>query len=280
MEVIEVIPEMHKRATVLQLQRKAIGFVPTMGALHAGHVRQIEASNKYADVTVVSIFLNPAQFTPNDDLINYPSNLENDLKLCGTEGVDIVFTPQVNAMYPVDYSTYVQEELVSKQLGGPIRPLFFRGFATVITIFLNIIRPDFLILGQKDVQQTCLIRKVVKDLHMPVDIVIVPTVRESDGLACSATNQRLDKTQRAQVIKVYESMVKAKQMVENGTRSVERIVAEVTQILSKQLKIRINYVAIVDAETLTPMPVIQTGKSLLTISIWCDNIRLNDNILL
>lgn len=280
MEVIEVIPEMHKRSTLLQLQRKAVGFVPTMGALHAGHVRQIEASNKYADITVVSIFLNPAQFTPNDDLINYPSNLENDLKLCGTEGVDIVFTPQVNAMYPIDYSTYIQEELVSKQLGGPIRPQFFRGFATVITIFLNIIRPDFLILGQKDIQQTCLIKKIVKDLHIPVDIIVVPTVREPDGLACSAANQRLDKAQRAQVVKVYESMVKARQMVENGTRSVERIVAEVTQVLSKQLKIRVNYIAVVDPDTLTPLTVIHPGKSLLTISIWCDSIRLNDNIFL
>lgn len=280
MEIVEFIPDMQKRSIALQLQRKAIGFVPTLGALHPGHVKQIEAANKYADVTVVSIFLNPMQFAPNDDLLNYPSNLEADLKLCGTEGVDIVFTPQVNAMYPIDYSTYIQEELVSKQLGGPVRPQFFRGFATVVTIFLNIIRPDFLILGEKDIQQTCLIKKIVKDLHIPVDIIVVPTVRESDGLACSAANQRLDKTQRTQAVKVYESLIKAKQMVENGTRSVERIVAEVTQILAKQLKIRVNYIAIVDAETLAPMPVIQPGRSLLTISIWCDNIRLNDNVLL
>lgn len=280
MQTINSINEMKSIVTSLKAEGRTVALVPTMGSLHPGHTSQIDAANEKADVTIVSIFINPTQFGPNDDILKYPSNLELDLEICKSHGVDFVFTPKTNAIYPADFSTYVDENKISSRLSGLSRPYFFKGFATIITILLNITRPDYLILGQKDVQQTAIIKKVVRDLLFPVNIIVMPIVRNDSGLAWSTANHYLQGSQKNEAIKLYQSLKIAKEMVNKGITNVDRVITEVTHYLSQSLKIRISYVSIINPETLDPLRVIEPGQSLLAVAVWVDQIRLNDNIIL
>lgn len=280
MEIIKTISEMQERAFALRAAGETIAFVPTMGALHEGHLCLVDKAKEHGTKVVASIFVNPAQFGPNEDLETYPRTLDADLAAMRDRGVDIVFNPSQDAMYPQDYSTYIDEEKLSKGMCGVSRPVFFRGVCTVVGRLFNIVQPNAAVFGQKDAQQAAVIKKMVRDLAIPVEIVVGETVREPDGLAMSSRNQYLSRQQRADATLIYKALSKAKEMVANGMRNTDRISAEVVHILSQSRRMRVIYVSLVDPETMQPVREITQGKTLLAMAAWCDEVRLIDNIIL
>lgn len=259
---------------------KSIALIPTMGKLHPGHIELIKTAKTKADIVIVSNFINTIQFGLNEHPDRYPQNFDHNNEICKTYGVDLLFIPSSNDIYPPGFSTFIQEENLTKKLSGPSRQALFKGYATSIIILLNLIKPHFLILGQKDIHQTNLIKKIIRDLMYSTEIIVKDIVRDSDGLAYSTSNEFLEDFQRQDARKIFEAIQKAKIMVENGTKSVERIIAEVTHHLTQSLRLRIVYIAVVNPETMETMTTINPGKSLLTISVWVDQMRLNDNIIL
>jgi len=249
-----------------------------MGSLHEGHLSLIDIAKEKADKVIVSIFVNPTQFGPNEDFNKYPRVLEEDLEKCRERGVDIVFNPSLAEMYPQGYSTYVDEEHITAGLCGVSRPQHFRGVTTVCLKLFNIARPDIAIFGQKDAQQGAVIKKMVSDLNLPTEIVIGPTVREADGLALSSRNAYLTDVQRNEALSISQALKIAKNMVDEGTRSVDRIVAEITHHLSQQRRVRLIYAQVVDAETMEPASEIVPGKQIAAVAAWVDQTRLIDNI--
>ncbi len=280
MQVIHSIFDMQSLAMNLESKGQLIGLVPTMGALHVGHVSLIEAARKQCDTVVVSVFVNPTQFGPSEDFSRYPRTLEADIQACEKAGADVVFAPSVEEIYPKGYSTYVNEELISKGLCGHSRPGHFRGVTTVVAKLFNIVRPDVAFFGQKDAQQVAVIKKMVNDLHFCVDIVVCPTVREADGMAMSSRNRYLSTIQRQDSLALSQALFNARKMVESGVRSPDRVIAETTHRLGEHRRIRLIYAQIVDRCTMEPMREILPGKSLLAVAVWVDEVRLIDNILL
>lgn len=278
MQVIESLSEMQQTAMELRGKGRLLGLVPTMGALHEGHLSLIELCRGKCDVVIVSIFLNPAQFGPNEDLDAYPKTIETDLTHCGQGGADIVFTPRRSEVYPEGYSTYINEERYARDMCGVSRPGHFRGVTTVVGVLFNLCRPDVAVFGQKDAQQTAVIRKMVRDLHFPVEIITGPTAREPDGLAMSSRNAYLDPTERKEAARIYASLLEGKRLVERGAHSVDRIKAEVLHHLSQSRMIRIIYIEVVDKDTMRREAEIRPGQSLLAVAVWCDQTRLIDNI--
>jgi pantoate--beta-alanine ligase len=278
MQIIQSIAEMQSAAIALRTQGKLLGLVPTMGALHEGHLRLIDAAKEKADVVIVSIFVNPTQFGPSEDFSKYPRTFEADAKLCEGRGADVVFAPKREDIYPASYSTYVAEERLSKGLCGISRPGHFRGVCTVVNILFNITRPDVAVFGRKDAQQAAIIQKMVTDLVLPVEVLVVATVREPDGLAMSSRNRYLTEDQRGEARKIYQALREGKRLVEEGIRSVDRVLAEVTHILSQSRRLRVIYVALVDAETMAPLREVEPGKGLLAVAVWLNDIRLIDNL--
>lgn len=280
MQTITSVNEMQSFAISQRAKGKLLGLVPTMGAFHAGHERLIEASVNRADCTIVSIFVNPTQFGPNEDFENYPRQMEQDLGICERLGADVAFCPTVEEMYPRGHSTIVEEHSVSSDLCGVSRPHHFRGVTTVCTILFNITRPDVAFFGQKDAQQCAVVSKLVADLHLPVEVVVVPTVREADGLAMSSRNQYLTPEQRKDALCIHEALATGERMVREGIRSVDRVIAEVHHILQGVRRIRVIYAAIVDRDTMKPHREIEPGRSILAIACWVDQVRLIDNVVL
>jgi pantoate--beta-alanine ligase len=278
MQIIPTIPEMQSLAISLRTGGKLIGLVPTMGALHEGHLRLIDAAKQKADVVIVSIFVNPAQFGPNEDFAKYPRTLETDIAACEKRGADIVFTPKSTDIYPPGYSTYVSEERLSKGLCGISRPGHFRGVCTVVNLLFNITRPDFAVFGQKDAQQVATIKKMVADLWLPIEIVVAPTLREPDGLAMSSRNQYLSEEQRSEAAKIYRALREGKRLVDEGIRSPDRVLAEITHVLAQSRRIRLIYVAMVDRDTFAPVREVVPGKCLIAVACWLNDIRLIDNL--
>jgi pantoate--beta-alanine ligase len=278
MQIIPTIPEMQSLAIGLRTGGKLIGLVPTMGALHEGHLRLIDVAKQKADVVIVSIFVNPAQFGPNEDFAKYPRTLEADIAACEKRGADIVFAPKMPDIYPPGYSTYVSEERLSKGLCGISRPGHFRGVCTIVNLLFNITRPDFAIFGQKDAQQVATIKKMVADLWLPVEIVVAPTLREPDGLAMSSRNQYLSEEQRTEAAKIYRALREGKRLVDEGIRSPDRVLAEITHVLAQSRRIRLIYVAMVDRDTFAPVREVVPGKSLITVAVWLNDTRLIDNL--
>ncbi len=279
MQTIESINEMQSLALGLRCEGKHIGLVPTLGNLHEGHLSLVDYAKKKADVLIVSLFLNPAQFGPNEDYKSYPRTRKNDLKMCKERGADIVFIPDSEAIYPDDYSTYVAEEKLSEGLCGISRPLFFRGVATVVAILFNIVRPDFAVFGQKDAQQCAIIKRMVRDLRIPIDIIVCPTVRDKDGLALSSRNAYLNAAQRKDACAIYKSLQKAEKMITDGILNADRISAEINYLLSENPRLSVLYVSIVERDTMEPLKEIKRGHTLIAIAAWCDTIRLIDNVL-
>ncbi len=278
MQTIQSVHEMQSLAIGMRSSGRLIGLVPTMGSLHEGHLSLIDIAKERADKVIVSIFVNPTQFGPSEDFDKYPRVLEADLEKCRERGADIVFNPSIADMYPDGYSTYVNEEHISAGLCGVSRPNHFRGVTTVCLKLFNITRPDIAVFGQKDAQQCAVLKKMVADLNIPAEIVIGPTLRDEDGMATSSRNEYLTGAQRGEALSISKSLKIAKEMVDSGTRSVDRIVAEVTHHLSLSRRIRVIYVQIVDRDTMEPAREIEPGRHLLCVAAWADQTRLIDNI--
>ena len=280
MQKVTSVTEMRTLTEELRSKGQIIGLVPTMGALHDGHLSLIRLAAERADTVVVSIFVNPTQFGPNEDFAKYPRELEADLKRCEEAGADIVFTPPVEEIYPKGYSTYITEEFVSKPLEGQSRPTHFRGVTTVVALLFNIVRPDLAVFGQKDAQQVAVIRKMVQDLQFTVDVVVAPTIREPEGLAMSSRNRYLTNNQRQESLAIDEALRYAKSMVEKGELRADRLIAEATHILGQKRRIRVIYIAVVNRNTMEAMREVVPGVSMIAIAVWVDEVRLIDNMML
>jgi pantoate--beta-alanine ligase len=249
-----------------------------MGSLHEGHLSLIDIAREKTDKVIVSIFVNPTQFGPNEDFDKYPRMLKEDSEKCRERGADIVFNPTIQEMYPEGYSTFVEEEQISSGLCGVSRPHHLRGVTTVCLKLFNITRPDIVVFGQKDAQQYAVIRKMVVDLNIPAEIVVGPTQRDTDGMATSSRNAYLSDKQRKEALNIYKSLQIARDMVNSGTKSVDRIVAEVIHHLSHSRRIRVIYVQVVDRNTMEPAREILPGTQQLCVAAWVDQTRLIDNI--
>lgn len=271
---------MRTLAEELRSKGQIVGLVPTMGALHEGHMSLIKLAAERADTVVVSIFVNPTQFGPNEDFSKYPRELEADLKNCEEAGADIVFAPSVEEVYPKGYSTYVAEEFVGKPLEGVSRPIHFRGVTTIVAILFNVVRPDLAVFGQKDAQQVAVIRKMVHDLRFTVDIVVAPTVREPEGLARSSRNRYLTTSQRQEALALHEALAYGKAMVEKGELRPDRLIAEATHILAQKRRVRVIYISVVNRNTMEAMREVVPGVSMMALAVWVDEVRLIDNVML
>jgi pantoate--beta-alanine ligase len=280
MQVITTVNEMQATATALRNSGKKIAYVPTMGFLHAGHMSLVDKARGLGDVVIVSIFVNPTQFGPSEDLDKYPRDLNRDISLCSEHGVDYVFAPPTSEMYPDGYSTFVNEEKLSLPLCGQSRPMFFRGVSTVLTKLFNIVKPNVAVFGQKDAQQAAVVKHFVQDLNFEIEIVLVETVREPDGLAMSSRNAYLKSFQRQDALRIYQSLLKGKAIYEGGTDSTDRILAEITHFISEIRRLRVIYVQAVDKDTMKPLRRVEKGHTLIATAVWCDEVRLIDNIIL
>jgi pantoate--beta-alanine ligase len=281
MEVINSIQEIQQLALRFEKEGKKIGFVPTMGYLHDGHLSLIDLIRERSDILILSIFVNPTQFGVGEDLDKYPRDMERDLTLCRERKVDYIFAPQTDEIYPEGASTYVSEEGVSQGLCGDARPTHFKGVTTICAKLFNLVRPAYVALGQKDAQQVVVLKRMIRDLHFPIELVIGPTLRESDGLAMSSRNSYLNDRQREDALLIYQALKAGKQLVyEKGIRNVDRVKAELMTTLRSGSFIRINYAEVVDREDMQSEKEIELGRSLLVIAVWVDNIRLIDNMLL
>lgn len=280
MQKIESVTEMRAVAAQWKAAGKKIALVPTMGALHAGQEALIRAAVAKADVVVVSLFVNPLQFGPNEMMANYPRSMAEDLALCTACGAHAVFTPAAAEIYPRGYSTFISEEQVSRPLCGVSRPAHFRGVTTMMAIFFNLIHPDFAFFGQKTAQRAAIVRKMAADLNFGVEIVVVPTVRDPDGLAVGVSNRNFTSSQRGEALALSKALRKVKEMTESGVRNPDRLIAETTHILSQHRRVRIIYIAVVDTTTLEPVREATAGKTMLAIAAWVDEVRLVDNVLL
>jgi len=280
MQIVESISDMQALARAWRAEGRRVALVPTMGSLHAGQAALIRAAHAAADIVVVATFLNPLQFSPNEIVEHYPSNPEGDRQLCEEAGATVMFAPRAAEIYPSDYSTYVTEERIAAPLCGVSRPPHFRGVATLTTKLLNIVQPQVIYFGQKTVQRAAVVRKLIRDLGYSIEVAVVPTEREPDGLAYGLVNREFTTALRSQARGVYRALTKAREMVEAGVRSPDRLIAEATHILGEERRLRVIYIAIVDPETMEAVREVLPGKSLLAISVWVDEHRLLDNILL
>jgi pantoate--beta-alanine ligase len=278
MKVVTTIEEVRRLVKAARGDGRRIGLVPTMGALHVGHISLVEAAVKDCDFVVVSVFVNPTQFGPGEDFENYPRPLEADLEICRQAGVDAVFAPTPAEMYPSDNLTWVTVEKLTEPLCGRSRPGHFRGVTTVCSKLFNIVAPDVAYFGQKDAQQAIAIKRMIADLNMPLEIVVCPTVREPNGLAVSSRNQYLSEQQREDAANIYKSLQTCRKLIDAGTTETAAITAEMRKILQQIPSAQIEYVSIVDAETLQSVEKI-AGKVLAAVAVKVGPARLIDNIL-
>jgi pantoate--beta-alanine ligase len=278
MQKIDKIDPMREAAAALHREGKRIALVPTQGALHAGHASLIRLARTKAEAVVVSALVNPLQFGPSEDLLRYPRTPAADAALCEQEKVELLFTPTPEEMFPRGFSTTLLEDAVSRSLCGVSRPALFRGVLTCWLKLFNIVRPDVVIMGEKDAQQVAVVRKVAADLLLPLEITAGPTVRDADGLAVSSRNTYLTPSQRDEALAVFSALRKAKEMVEAGVKSPDRIVAEVTHLIAAKRRLRVIYISVVDRNTMEQLREVVPGHCLLAISFWVDEIRLTDNM--
>ena len=276
-EVAETIARVRAWRDERRRAGQRVGFVPTMGALHEGHARLVEVARQRGDHVVVSIFVNPLQFDRKDDLERYPRTLDADLRVCNDRGVELVFVPAVGEMYPVEPLCTVTVKRITDRLCGQFRPGHFDGVATVVTKLFDIVQPDVAYFGEKDAQQLAVIRRMVVDLNIPVDIAGVPTVREADGLALSSRNVRLSAEERSKAIVLYRALRHAERAIAGGERdgrAVERLAAAV---IPPDASLRLEYLEIVDPVELQRVDRIE-GTVLVAGALWVGNTRLIDNL--
>jgi pantoate--beta-alanine ligase len=279
MKICNTIEDMRAACRAVRSQGKRLGFVATMGALHEGHLSLVRAGQRGCDAVVASIFVNPTQFGPTEDLAKYPRTLDRDRELLEKEGVELLFAPAVEEMYRAGGVTWVEVEGLSGKLDGASRPGHFRGVATVVAKLFHVIEPEAAYFGQKDAAQVAVIRRMVRDLNFPVEIVACPIVREADGLAMSSRNAYLSPTQRKQALGLHRSLVRVKKMWEGGEESVETLRAAGREELSKENSVQLDYFEIVDPDSLDPVG--NAGKgTLVAVAAIVGTTRLIDNILL
>jgi pantoate--beta-alanine ligase len=280
LEIATSIPAARLAVAGARVQGRSIGFVPTMGALHEGHLRLVEHCRERAGFTVVSIFVNPTQFGPSEDFERYPRTLDDDICKCRDAGVDLVFTPTRADVYPhgESASTFVEVPGLSHILEGAIRPSHFRGVTTVVAALFHMIRPDLAVFGQKDYQQQLLIRRMVQDLHMAVEIVTAPTVREPDGLAMSSRNRYLDPEQRRGATVLYRALEEARALVAAGERDADRVRQVLQSAVESEGTARLEYAVAADAETLAELDDIAPGRpAVALLAARFGTTRLIDN---
>ena len=279
MKLIEKIADLREEIKRFKREGKIIGFVPTMGYFHEGHLSLMEIARKRSDVLVVSIFVNPIQFGPNEDYNRYPRDLKRDLKLAEERGVDIVFHPDNREMYQENFQTYVNVEKLIKGMCGKYRPGHFRGVTTVVAKLFNIVQPDIAVFGQKDVQQAIVIKRMVGDLNFPVEIVVGPVIREHDGLAMSSRNTYLNDEERKQAPMIYKALKVAREKVKMGNRDAAKLKEIIESTIATAPLARIEYVEIVDDENLEPVSEVKPG-TLAAVAVCFGKTRLIDNIYL
>jgi len=261
-------------------QDRTIGLVPTMGTLHEGHLSLVREARRMCDVVVVSVFVNPTQFGPGEDYERYPRDLTRDTALLTDYNVDYIFAPAVEEIYPKGFSTYVTVEGLSDQLEGGSRPGHFRGVATVVTILMNTVRPDFAFFGQKDAQQGLIIKRLVKDLAFDTEIVVLPTVREDSGLAISSRNLYLTQDEQKSAAVIHQALMRAKTAYKEGERSAGRLETLVRSTIEVEPRARVDYVSVTDAETLERIDKIDERPILIAVAAYIGKTRLIDNTIL
>jgi len=276
-EVADTVARVRAWREERRLAGQRVGFVPTMGALHRGHGRLIEVAREHSDAVVVSIFVNPLQFDRKDDLDRYPRTLDADLRICNELGVDCVFAPAVNEMYPVEPLCTVTVKRITDSLCGRFRPGHFDGVATVVTKLFDIVQPDNAYFGEKDAQQLAVIRRLVIDLNMPIEIVGVETVREDDGLAMSSRNTRLTPEERSKAIVLYRALREAGRIIAEGERDARVVERRAAAVIPSDASLRLEYLDVVDPVELQPVDTI-TGTVLVAGALWVGHTRLIDNV--
>ncbi|USG63476.1 pantoate--beta-alanine ligase [Brevibacillus ruminantium] len=279
LQQVETIGELRRELKAARIQGKRIGFVPTMGYLHEGHLSLVEQAKQTCDLIVMSIFVNPLQFGPNEDFERYPRDLERDSRMAATAGVDLLFTPSVEEMYPTAVKTNITVSGVSEPLCGRSRPGHFDGVATVVMKLFQIVQPDFAFFGQKDAQQVAVIEQMVRDLSVPVEIIPCPIVRESDGLAMSSRNVYLAPEERKQATVLHRSLRRAKELLGDGKLPAE-IRAEMVQMIQQEPLADIDYIEILTYPDLTPLDSVSSGQKLvIALAVRFGRTRLIDNLI-
>jgi pantoate--beta-alanine ligase len=281
MKVFRTIKEIRDELKELRLNRKVISFVPTMGYLHEGHLSLVRYAKQNSDFCVVSIFVNPTQFGPNEDFNRYPRDEQRDLNLLEKENCDFVFIPSAQEMYGQDYQTYVKVRKYSEILEGEFRPTHFEGVTTVVIKLFNIVQPDFAVFGQKDAQQAFIIQKMVDDLNIPIRIDVLPIVRESDGLAMSSRNVYLNEEERKQALCLFNGIKLAEKLFNEGERSAKKLIESVKNFISQYPLAKIDYVEIVDKKNFDKVEALKDGSEYyLLLAVRIGNTRLIDNTIL
>ena len=280
MHIIHSIDEMQSLSEKLRKEGRKIGFVPTMGYLHEGHLSLVNLLKEQTDTVILSIFVNPIQFGKGEDLEKYPRDLDGDMKLCQERGVDIVFIPEGSEMYRKGHSTLIQEEKVSEGLCGKTRPSHFQGVTTICAKLFNICQPHTVVLGQKDAQQVVVLKRMIEDLNFPIEVVVGDIFRENDGLAMSSRNSYLTSEQRSDALFINRSLRAGQELVGQGVLNGDTITQAVISTLRQAESIQLDYVEVVDRNTLEPKQEIIPNQSMIILAVWIDKVRLIDNLIL
>jgi len=280
MQIIHSIDEMQCLSEKLRKGGSKIGFVPTMGYLHKGHLSLVDLLKEQTDTVILSIFVNPIQFGKGEDLEKYPIDLDGDMKLCQERGVDIVFIPEGGEMYRKGHSTLIQEEKVTQGLCGKTRPSHFQGVTTICAKLFNICQPHTVALGQKDAQQVVVLKRMILDLNFPIEVVVGDIFRENDGLAMSSRNSYLTSEQRRDALFINRSLRAGQELVGQGVLNGETIMQAVISTLRQAKSIRLDYVEVVDRNTMEPKQEIIPNQSMIVLAVWIDKVRLIDNLIL
>jgi len=279
MKIISNINKLQKISTSLHKKNKTIGFIPTMGALHKGHLKLIMESKKKNDITIISIFVNPAQFSQNEDLTKYPRPIKNDKKLLKAIDIDYLFNPNIKTMYPNGLRTSVSTTDISNILEGKSRPGHFAGMATVVLKLFNIVKPTNAYFGQKDFQQTVVVKQMIKDFNLPINIEVVSTVRDTDGLALSSRNIFLNDRERLQALSLHHSLLMAKEMILKGNKNAQVIKTKVQDLLKNYGLVRLDYIEICDINNLSFLKTV-SERAVVLIAAHVGKTRLIDNIII
>jgi len=280
MEIITKSAKMRTVSNKLRSEESSIGFVPTMGSLHEGHLSMVRESSRLSDVTIVSIFVDPGQFRSEKEFENFPRDLARDADCLTPIGVDYIFAPGYEEMYPSGFSSYVEVTGLSDRLEGVSRPGYFRSVTTALSILFNIVQPTFLFLGQRDAQQVVIVKRLIRDLHLPVEVVITPTVREDDGLACASRNRYLSVEERRAAPVLYRSIRIAEEMFADGERSASRLLKAMRKEIEGEPLARIDYLAITDTEKLEEVDDLSDRPGLVSAAAYFGSTRLIDNVIL